>query len=204
MTELDDRLREHYRAQSLPDDLVDELLESSEESEEQIAPVVPWWREAIAKLQANSLQVGVAACVLILASATVHNFAVHAERTERALKEVALNHTTRFELEFENDSIAKIGDQMTLLPFDVTLPQPLAEQYQVEGARYCSLSGQLAAHVKLIDRSSDKPVSVFMTRASDELGVIDNSEEVVDGVSVRIWRESGVLYAMVGSQQGKQ
>ncbi len=133
----------------------------------------------------------------------MHNVGVHAERTERALQEVALNHTTRFELEFENDSISKIDDQMTLLPFDLTLPEPLAKQYQVEGARYCSLSGQLAAHVKLIDRSSDKPVSVFMTRASDELGVIDDSEEAVDGVNVRIWRQSGLLYAMVGSYHGK-
>lgn len=204
MTELDDRLREHYRAHSLPNDFMDELLENPEGGEEEVTPNVPWWRETMAKLQANSLQVGIAACLLVLASATVHNFGVHAERTERALKEVALNHTTRFELEFENDSIAKIDDQMTLLPFDITLPEPLAEKYQVEGARYCSLSGQLAAHVKLIDRISDKPVSVFMTRASDELGVIDNSEEHVDGVNVRIWRESGLLYAMVGSHQGKQ
>jgi len=54
-------------------------------------------------------------------------------------------------------------------------------------------------HVELTHPVSKKTLSVFMTRAADELEAIDTSDESVDGVDVKIWRESGLLYAMVGS-----
>jgi len=200
MTNIDDRVREYYRSQALPEDIVDAMLAQATEAQA-AEPVnkLPLWRLAIEKLQIKRIQVGLAAAVLLMVAASVHNHGVHAERTDRAVKEVAMNHTNRFELDYESDSVAALDESMALLPFELSLPKHFSEQYRVEGARYCSLSGQVAAHVKLIHRSTHKPFSVFMTRAADELDVIDDSSAAVDGLNVNIWRESGLLYALVGS-----
>ncbi len=195
MTDLDDRLKEHYRAQQLPQSVVEEIC-SADDSR----ITTPGFLRPVSELfQSKGLQYALAASLLVVISLGVHGLGMHAERTDRALKEVAMNHSTRFEFEFENNSLAAIDKKMTLLPFDLSLPTPLAEKYQVKGARYCSLSGQLAAHVKLIHRSTNKAISVFVTRAADELNAIDSSREALDGVDVEIWRDSGLLYAMAGS-----
>jgi len=197
MTDLDDRLREHYRTQTLSEEAAAGLLAHAQE------PVTKpsKWQRVMFSLQPNGLQLGMALAVLAAVSLLALNYGVHATRTEQALKEVAMNHSTRLEVEFAGQSLAGIDKQMALLPFDMSMPEQVAKQYQLKGARYCSLSGQLAAHVKLIDLSTEKPVSIFMTRAADELKTIDDSDESVDGVNVRIWRESGLLYAMVGSSK---
>jgi len=200
MTQLEDKVREHYRSKALPEDFMNALLAEAEAVTE-VAPVSrpTSWRSVLNLLLGNPIQSVIAASVLILAAAFVHNYGVHAERTERAVKEVAMNHTTRFELEYAGQTIAALDKSMSLLPFELSLPARVRKQYHVQGARYCSLSGQLAAHVKLIDRETNKSISVFMTRAADELDVINNSSAAIDGVNVNIWRESGLLYALVGS-----
>jgi len=199
MTDIDDRMSEHYHRQSLPDNVIGRMVDYAHD----VDPPLSFAERSLNVLKNNALRFGVAAALLFAVAGMVHNNGVHAERTDRAIKEVAMNHSTRFDLEFENDSVAGIDSQMALLPFDLVLPEPIGQQYEVKGARYCSLSGQLAAHVKLVHRSSDKSLSVFMTRAADELKVIDNSLENVDGVDVKIWRESGLLYAMVGSYEAQ-
>lgn len=195
MNDSDERIKEHYAAQTLPDDLLDQWVADARAAERVLSGPAVWQRIA----SHRSLGIAVAACVFMAVIAVVHNVGVHAERTERALKEVAMNHFTRLELEFKDSSIDSIDEQMVLLPFDMTLPSDIVKQYTVQGARYCSLSGQLAAHIKLTNPATDKTVSVFMTRAADELDAIDDSAKSVDGVDVKIWRESGLLYAMVGS-----
>lgn len=192
-----ERVKEHYAAQTLPDDVLEQWVADAQAADQALLGPTIWQRITHHK----GLGIAAAACVFMAVIAVVHNVGVHAERTERALKEVAMNHFTRLELEFKDSSIDSIDEQMVLLPFDMTLPLEIVKHYTVQGARYCSLSGQLAAHIKLTNPATDKTVSVFMTRAADELDAIDDSAKSVDGVDVKIWRESGLLYAMVGAQE---
>jgi len=200
VTDIDDRIREHYRGQTLPNGAVSRLVEQAAISPSSQS----FWTRAIDVVRGNALQLGLAACLMVVVSSTVHQYGVHSERTELALKEVAMNHFTRLDLEYIDTSISTIDKEMALLPFELSLPKSVAENYQIKGARYCTLSGQLAAHVKLTHQSTKKPLSVFMTRAADELNAIDDSQESIDGVDVRIWRESGLLFAMVGSYEARE
>lgn len=197
MTDLDDRLREHYRSQQPSDALFSDLIDA-EASPSTLQRIGHGLREAF---RLNVPQVAMAVCVLGLVSVLVHNVSVRSEQTERARKEVALNHSTRMDLEFKNVSVAQLDEQMNLLPFDLSLPASITENYDIAGARYCSLSGQLAAHVKLIDRSTHRVVSVFLTKAAEELDAIKDSEKMINGVDVRIWRNDGIMYASAGPQQ---
>jgi len=116
-----------------------------------------------------------------------HQYGTHTERTSRTLQEAAMNHSTRLSLEFEGDSISEIDQKMSQLPFKVALPEAFGEKFALLGARYCTINGELAAHVKFIDRSTDKQMSLFMARSVDELRSINDKDERIDGVNVKVW-----------------
>lgn len=200
MNNRDSRIVEHYASNSLPDDVLTEMVEHAQSSD----PKLSFLRRLQHSAKSNLFRGAFGLAALLVVAVLAHNGGVSAERTSLTLKEVAMNHTTRLDLEFESSSIDTIDEQMVLLPFDVSLPEAVSASYKVEGARYCSLSGQLAVHVKLSHPVSMRKLSVFMARAADELEAIDNSEKNIDGVDVKIWRESGLLYAMAGSFESSE
>jgi len=169
MTELDDRLREHYRDLQLSDDGLDELIQApiGDETGQRVVAK----RTALAALTSRykSLSWAVAGMLVVVLGFGMHGFGSQAERVERLLHEAALNHSTRLEMEFESTQLASINEGMVQLPFTVSLPRQLRDSVSVLGARYCTISGQLATHLKLKRAHNDEVFSVFMTRSLDEL-----------------------------------
>jgi len=107
-----------------------------------------------------------------------------------------MNHGTRFDLEFNGDSLAAIDQSMRLLPFSLALPDRLDGNVDVVGSRYCSLAGKLAAHVRFVDKETGKPVSLFVTGMVDELRVLQGQSSELQGVEVELWREGGLFFAL--------
>lgn len=188
MNELDDRLREHYKAVQLDQRTLDAIRSSSATPSR--------FRWPVTALSVWGVGGAVAALLLLSLSVGIHEFGSRTERTERTLSEAAMNHSTRLQFEFEPETLAEVDANMTQLPFEVALPAEFDDNYQLLGARYCTINGELAAHVKFLDSSSDKQVSLFMTRSVDDLQKIRNTKDSVDGVNVTLWNESGLFYAM--------
>lgn len=188
MTEIDDRLRDHYRSLQLNTEELQAIVHS-DERKSPIAGLLSYWKSA-------GLAWAAAALLLLSVSVGVHQYGTHTERTYRTLNEAAMNHSTRLQLEFEGSTIVEIDEHMSQLPFKVQLPSEFSKQYSVLGARYCTINGELAAHVKFIDRETDKQISLFMTRSVEDLQKINATSEQVDGVNVTLWNESGLFYAM--------
>ena len=188
MTEIDDRLRDHYRAFELSSSQVSTITNVSEKNS---FPFGAFFTKNI-----PSFTWVAAALLLLSVSVGIHDYGTNSERTSRTLQEAAMNHSTRLQLEFEANTIAEIDEHMSQLHFSVQLPFEFKEQYSVLGARYCTINGELAAHVKFIDRETEKQVSLFMTRSVDDLQKINNTSKRVDGVNVKLWNESGFFYAM--------
>jgi len=188
MIETDDRLRDYYRGLQLDDVDVQRIAET-DEMKTQMGNVFSSWR--------LGRFAWVAAALMLLAiSAGIHEYGTYSERTHRTLNEAAMNHSTRLQLEFEGSTISEIDQHMSQLPFKVQLPTDFNKQYSVLGARYCTINGELAAHVKFIDRETDKQISLFMASSVDNLQEINATSEQVDGVNVSLWNESGLFYAM--------
>ena len=188
MTEIDDRLRDHYRGLQLNAQELQNIAHSGSHKGRFSSAFTSW--------KLGGFAWATAALLLLSVSVGVHEYGTHTERTYRTLNEAALNHSTRLQLEFESGSIVEIDENMSQLPFKVQLPEKFSRQYSVLGARYCTINGELAAHVKFIDRETDKQVSLFMTRSVDDLQDINAASEQVDGVNVTLWNESGLFYAM--------
>ncbi len=107
-----------------------------------------------------------------------------------------MNHSTRLQLEYDADNIRDIDKQMSQLQFKVALPSGLTDQLNVIGASYCTVDGELAAHVKFVDKDTNEQVSLFITRSGDELRSMGPTPEKIKGVNIKLWAETGLFYAM--------
>ncbi len=183
MNDLDDAIDQHFGALQLNDDQVERIMRTTQ-------PTVS------RRSRRRFVEWGIAASLLIAVATGVHAFGTIKERTESALREAAMNHTRRLDTEFQAQEIAALDHDMTQLPFNISLPGHLRGRYSVVGARYCSMSGNLAAHVKLIDQQSKQKISLFMTQMVDDLKYIETEREGVNGVDVKLWQEGGLFYAL--------
>jgi len=185
---LDDQLRDHYRGMLLNSDVIDDMLSSEKNS-----------RFAWFSWQSPQVRFGlsaIAALFLVVFSLGMHDYGTIKERTSSTLYEAAMNHSTRLELEFESENIEVINQNMTQLPFEVALPESFTNTYALLGSRYCTINGELAAHVKFVDEKTAKQVSLFMARSVEDLQGIAATDDKVNGVNVKLWTESGLFYAM--------
>jgi len=92
----DQRLKDHYTEQTLPDDLMSELVEHAQLTD----PKLTLLQRLQSAMQSSWLQAAMLSVCVLVVSISIHKGGVHAERTDRALKEVAMNHSTRLDLEF--------------------------------------------------------------------------------------------------------
>ena len=220
MTELEDRLREHFSKVSLDADALKRIHSTAQQDElspeEQhhrnswFKPHVGKFSNIIARLtgkrSSNQLNQGrrgalvlryaMLGVVIVGVGVSMRMAGSMDERGERTLREVAMNHATRLSFEFEGESLAALDTSMNQLPFALSEPSRLPEDLEVLGSRYCSLSGQLAAHVKLREGKTGRPLSLFVTNSATTLNQLDGESGYVDGIEVELFYEGGLFYAL--------
>lgn len=182
MNDQDQRVRDYYAKMSLPQERLQHLLNT-----EQVEKKKSYFQGVFA----------VAACVAVLAlTVWVGSSSLSHEPTQRAVREVAMNHTTRLEPEFQGETLAKLDNSMQQLPFSLTLPDSIDAEYELVGSRYCSLAGELAAHVKLKHAQTGKAMSLFVTSNGDALKDVRTQQTTLEGIDVELWREGGLFFAL--------
>ncbi|MFK7993094.1 MAG: hypothetical protein AB8B87_03090 [Granulosicoccus sp.] len=184
MRDLDEQIQQYYGDRRLSAARLDRVLHS----------------DGVERKRRKVLSVGMAACVAGLAGsltgALLYRQGSLSERTRSTMREAALNHVTQLSIEFDASTVAELNQRMQLLPFNVTLPGSLDEDLNLLGARYCTVSGNLAVHLKLINQASRRNVSLFMTPVFDDLEAIEEEGINIDGINVEMWQEQGMFYAM--------
>lgn len=199
MNEQDERVRDYYENLTMSKDRVEMLLKVAQNSEDAIGTDVTHvsgGRSILSKLQWSPwFQTAMGCGLILLVSLWMHTSGSQTELATRTLREVAMNHTTRLEPEFSGSSLASLDNSMHQLPFNLVLPRNIDGEYELIGSRYCSLGGVLAAHVRLHNKKSGKPMSLFVTSNSADLDQIQTQQKKLEGVEVEIWREGGFFYA---------
>jgi len=210
MDEFDDRLRAHYARTRLSDDRIQDLVAMHAAAARSVPPLRARARRWCRRMAADSRMASgpswrVVLCVVAMVSASLgvyhsgyqsgERLGSHAELGARTLREVALNHRTRFDPDYLDDSIASLDERMELLPFSLAEPARLGEGLTVQGSRYCSLAGHLAAHVTLRDEQR-RPVSLFVTSLQPDVQRLDGLREELAGLDVQLWEEEGLFYAL--------
>lgn len=126
------------------------------------------------------------------------------------LREAAVNHQTKLQLEYEENDLDVLRESMAGLDFDLKLPDQFASSHKLIGGRYCTIGGNLAVHLRLEPRT-DQPQgaetpgqsagprlgeqSVFVTRETGELAGMNNLNfQSTDQVSVSALQSDGLFY----------
>jgi len=63
------------------------------------------------------------------------------------------------------------------------------------GARYCSIQGQLAAQIKLIDNNGQIQ-TLYQTQMNSKLESLPEKMYVVNGVRITQWQENGLFFGL--------
>lgn len=198
MKTVDERLRK-FHANNNPDPLaVEALLQSTV----QVSAERPssFFKQLFTANNFSWKHYVTAACLSCLVFAFV-GFSFHEqgslnERTQRTVREVALNHKTRLEPEHKSTRLAELDQIMQQLPFALRIPEQLNNDYTVDGSRYCSLAGHLAAHIKLRNAKNGELVSLFVASLEHDLESIGRQSQTVAGVEVELFSENGLFYAL--------
>ena len=176
----EDDLIDHFQSQKISNDKLYELIEQSHSSRNH-----------------RIIGMAVAASIFLLSMFTlVHQNIMLSLRSDIVLREAALNHSTKLRMDSEAVSVADLQNELAELPFDIKLPESeFYQQLALVGGRYCTISGNLAAHLKLAHPETDEQFSLFLTPYAGNMKNVGKPEDVISGVDVKLWREHDVIYA---------
>jgi len=179
---LDSSVTEYYDQQSISSERLDRILEES-----------PSGRRK------KYLGLAIAASLLMMvAGLFTHQARLNTQRTDLVLKEIALNHVSKLQMDAKAETLTDLQTKLSQLPFEIKLPQgELYSQLVPVGGRLCTINGKLAAHVKLRNPSNEENISIFLTEYAPKLESMNNLEKVISGVEVKLWREDAYVYAFV-------
>ena len=114
----------------------------------------------------------------------------------RVAQEVALNHNKQLATEFDADNYASLSTMMHQLDFDLKAPEHLMlASYDVLGARYCSIQGQIAGQIKLKDKAG-KVLTLYITKNNEALSTLHNKTQERDNVLINNWQEDSLFFSL--------
>ena len=187
MKNLDQKLRDYYAAQRLPDERVARILAAAGAVE---PPRVIRWRQP-------QWLAAAAALVILLGGAALWRVPpVYA--AGRVAADVAQTHRKAHAPDVQGNCFDRVGKGLDALDFPLK-PSPefaLLEGLKVVGGRYCSVRGEPAAQILLVDAKGRRCTVVVALATDTRLARVRDGEYERDGVRIRIWHDAGRLFVM--------
>jgi len=114
-------------------------------------------------------------------------------------EEIAYNHNKNIQLEIKTSSIDDIQNFLSKIDFTLIQSKYLpAGNWELVGARYCSIQGKLAVLMKLKNQSEGKTQTLYQVPYPEDFKKNGPKplETYVNGVQVKLWREKGLLLGL--------
>jgi len=193
----DKAIKDHYQKKVLPAEKLQQLMDVAQCVEKKHeADIINWKSRWV--IQRN---VSIAASLLL---AVVVSFQwMNVAPTQQQLianiaQEIAINHQKQFASDFSAMSYAGLSEVMTKLDFRLIDPKRLKTKgLEILGGRYCSLSGHIAAQVRL-KNSDGKIFTLYQTSSHEVFSVLAEHVLRAKGVDIEIWNEGGVFLGIAG------
>jgi len=180
----ENKLVDYYQSQQLSSSRLHSIIEDSNSNSRK-----------------RNIGLAVAASVVLLAVFSFsHNRIVKSQRLNLALQEAAINHASKLQMDAEADTLIELQERLGDLPFDIKLPvNSLFKDLKLVGGRYCTINGNIAAHLKLTNPDSLEQYSLFLTPNKKSLHIVESDVVDIAGVDVKLWQENDVVYALASS-----
>lgn len=190
---LDEQVREHYDRQRLPDDARDRIKTLLQRPHPGGVASRWWW-----------VRTGVAAAFVLFVTAAALWFAVlrgnapasSQEITAAVVRHAAEGHNQQQDLDFRAARATDLRHAMKSLDFTPVEPAMMRSMnMRLVGARYTTIEGVMAAQILYLDPKGE-PCTLYQARPVDKLARVAQSEHVIDGVRVSVWREKGLVMVL--------
>ena len=112
---------------------------------------------------------------------------------QKIIAEVVYNHNKDMPPEVLSEDYQEVNQALDKLDFKIIKSQRLASHYKLIGGRYCSIQGKIAAQLKLLDRKTQKRVTLYQFKPSFKP---IRAEGQKDGTTVKIWHEGELSFAI--------
>jgi len=129
---------------------------------------------------------------------------------ERIAYEVSKNHLKLKPLEVKSNQLDNLQKYFTLLDFKLVHTNILSDpNWKLLGARYCSIQGNTAAQLRLENTQTGEIETLYQapyyTKQFSDIPILETNQsplkEYAKGMSVNIWVEKGVLFALTNNSQ---
>ena len=168
-------IKEHYLTKQLSTEQLARLQEKKRFS---------LWRPAF-----------LSACIAVFC---VSVFLTSGNFTTNVMQEIAYNHSKNLDVEIRSDDLLVIQDKLGKLDFLVAQSSRFpAKEWEIVGARYCSIQGKIAVQIKLKNRSNGQLYTHYQTRLNDDK-LKKSATADIDGAKVQVWMEKGLLMGVAG------
>lgn len=189
-------LKNLYSGQQLEPDQLAKLLEM------QSQPSSPSHESAPSKTSSwhkwRLPQTALSACVLILAVGLWTSVPL-INSSRDIVEEIASNHLQPLQLDVGSSSLEEVDRNLSHLSFSLIKSARMeSKQWKLLGGRYCTIQGQLAAQLKLLNKESQKIVTLYQSAILPKSDKSLNEKTLLSdtGVEVSIWWEDGVMLAL--------
>lgn len=204
--QLNKRLKVYYHQKKLPQASLANLKKMIEQENHRHATETKGirfrWQNLLERLRSPKVpkMAAVFSCLLVISLVTVlFQKDVSDNMLQTAvLKEISMNHSKSLVPEFRGIDIQTLGSLMAKLDFSPVVPDIVtAMNLKFQGARYCSIQGNLAVQLKF-KTTSGNICTLYQTLSTERLVEINEMETRSDDVQVKLWHEKGLFMAMAG------
>jgi hypothetical protein len=184
---IDDQIRDYYASQGPLPDTVERLKQTISTG----APLRSRRRVWIGSAAAFSI------ALMMLIWTAAHRATQSQQQVDTVVvRQAALGHNERRELEFHVASCAELQREMKSLDFTLVEPAMMKEMnMRIVGARYATLAGEMAAQILYVDLHGVR-CTLYEARPADRLAHVATGDHQIDGLRVSVWREKGLVMVL--------
>ncbi len=122
--------------------------------------------------------------------------------------EVSKNHLKLKPLEINSDQLSDLSNYFSQLDFRLVHTKILSDpNWELLGARYCSIQGNTAAQLRLKNKQTGAVETLYQAPFYEDqfrkVPILENNqlplEKYAKGIGVNIWVEKGVLFALTNN-----
>ena len=205
---LNDALKTHYESKSLSSDQLDKLIAMQTAADDSfIARLKTKFKASTlgrytTDFKSYRYAFYTTTCLLLMTLVVSFSLLNRGPLSDRIMQEIAYNHQQEMPTEISSNSLIKIGDYLNKLTFPLIDSDAMTTQkWQILGGRYCSINGKLAAQLKVKNLEDSKTYTLYQAALGTDISKVlaSTKEQAIEGVSVSIWQEKGLLLGLAHS-----
>jgi len=193
----DKAVKDYYQKKTLSAEKLQQLMDVAQLAEKKPAAEVVNWKNRW--LMQRNISIAASLLLAVLVSFQWMNVAPTQQQLVASIaKEIAINHQKQFVSDFSEASYSGLSEVMTKLDFKLIDSERLKSKgFEIMGGRYCSLSGHIAAQVRL-KNSAGEIFTLYQTSSHETFEALTEHVARAKGVDIEMWNEGGVFLGIAG------